>query len=573
MAKGVEMDKVQGGQEGLRGYYVKRIGQNRGAPRVWLEGAQALAGGFTPGARFDIQVRGQTIVLQANPDGSRVVSGKQIGERVNPVIDINSKELLAIFDGMAAVRVAVKDGEIYLVPLASELKKQERFRRLREKLESGDPLTIGSLSHGGGILSHAIHSGLAAAGIPSQLAFANEIREELLEHAQEHNDAWSPETVAYAAPMQELAFDERGLASVPRVEILELGLPCSGASKAGKSKRDLVHAEAHPDVGHLVVSALVILSKTNPAVVILENVPDYAHSASADILRNQLRDLGYETQERVLNGKQWGALENRNRWCMIGVTKGVQFDFDQLMPPQVQQRTLGDVLESVAKDDPRWSEMQGLKDKAERDKADGKNFAMQVFTEADTHINTLTKGYSKVRSTDPKIAHPDNPDLLRQVTAAEHARIKGVPEHLVEGLSSTIAHQVLGQGIVYAPFQDVGQHVGNALNRFAGREEVELVNRIPGADLVSPEVAQMAGEVVASLQLANPGALYVGRIMISDAGVVVQDNGRGVGVVHQLSLLDDLPKLGAMETISYSRDKGRVEQGEKKRELGRGICG
>ena len=26
----------------LEGYYVKKIGQNRGAPRVWLEGTQAL---------------------------------------------------------------------------------------------------------------------------------------------------------------------------------------------------------------------------------------------------------------------------------------------------------------------------------------------------------------------------------------------------------------------------------------------------------------------------------------------------------------------------------------------------
>lgn len=565
-----------GEQNGLLGYYIKRIGQNRGAPRVWLEGAQASVGGFNPGARFDIQVRGQTIVLQANPDGSRVVSGKQAGERVNPVIDINSKELLAIFDGMAAVRVAVKENEIYLVPLASELKKQERFRRLREKLESGSPLAIGSLSHGGGILSHALHSGLSAAGVPSKLVFANEIREELLEHAQLHNDAWAPDTKVYAAPMQELAFDERGLATIPRVEVLEMGLPCSGASKAGKSKRGLIHAEAHPDVGHLVVSALVILSKTNPAVVILENVPEYAQSASADILRNQLRDLGYETQERILSGKQWGTLENRNRWCMVGVTKGIQFDFDQLMPPVVNERQLGDVLEPLDADDSRWSAMQGLKDKEVRDKAAGKGFAMQIFDAEDTGINTLTKGYAKVRSTDPKIAHPENPDLLRQLTPVEHARMKDVPEHLVDGLCNTTAHEILGQGIVYPPFRDVGHHVGNALNRFAGREEVDMVNRvqIPGADLVAPEVAEMAGEVLASLRMADVGSsVYVGRIMISDGGVVVQDSGRGVGVVHQLSLLDEVPKLGAVEKISYSRERGVVVDGGRKRESGLGICG
>lgn len=72
----------------LEGYYVKRIGQNRGAPRVWLEGTQTARAGFTPGQRYDIVVNGQTVVLQANPDGSRVVSGKKAGERNLPVIDL-----------------------------------------------------------------------------------------------------------------------------------------------------------------------------------------------------------------------------------------------------------------------------------------------------------------------------------------------------------------------------------------------------------------------------------------------------------------------------------------------------
>lgn len=92
----------------LEGYYIKKIGQNRGAPRVWLEGTQTERAGFRPGQKFDVIVQGHTIVLQANPDGTRVVSSKKAGEKQNPVIDINSRELLAIFDGMSAVRVAVK---------------------------------------------------------------------------------------------------------------------------------------------------------------------------------------------------------------------------------------------------------------------------------------------------------------------------------------------------------------------------------------------------------------------------------------------------------------------------------
>lgn len=549
----------------LDGYYIKKIGQNKGAPRVWLEGTQTAKAGFAPGQRFNIHVEGQTVVLQAHPDGSRIVSSKKAGDALNPVIDINSRELLAIFDGMSSIRVAVKEGQIYLVPLASELKKQERYKRLKNKLESGDPLALGSLSHGGGILDHAVHSGLKAAGINSKLAFANEIREELLEHAAIHNDAWSENTQIFAAPMQELAFDERGLANIPKTDILIAGIPCSGASKAGRAKRGLVHPEAHPEVGHLVVGALVILSKTNPAIVIIENVPPYGNSASADILRNQLRDMGYNTHERILNGKEWGTLENRDRWVMIAVTHGIEFDFSQLIAPETKRLKLGDVLDDIRPDDPRWSAMQGLKDKEVRDKAEGKNFKMQVFDADSEHIGTLTKGYAKVRSTDPKIQHPDNPDLLRQLTAAEHARIKQVPEHLIEGLSNTIAHEVLGQSVVYTPFYDLGQEVGNTLNEFSGKSPKRpRALKVQDAASLPSDVLDISNEVVSILKVANAAAgNYSGSIVAVEKGYFIQDIGKSVGVAHKAENLDKEPTLGRSAVVSYSHGKGMVKEKAK----------
>lgn len=534
----------------MEGYYIKKMGQNRGAPRVWLEGSQTERAGFTPGQRFDIEVQGQMVVLQANPDGSRVVSGKKVGERNNPIIDINSKELLAIFDGMAAIRIVVKKDQIYLLPLASEVKKRERFTRLREKLESGEEITIGSLSHGGGVLSHAIHSGLKLAGVDSRLVFANEIRGELLEHASVHNDAWSADTQILSAPMQELAFDDRGVASIPKVEILEMGLPCSGASRAGKSKRGLIHPESHPDVGHLVVSALVIVSKSNAAIVVFENVPEYASSASADILRNQLRDMGYNTHERILNGKAWGTLENRNRWCMVAVTEGIAFDFEQLQPPGANSRTISDILDqTIGPDDPRWRSFQYLKDKEVRDAEKGNSFGMQVVSPDDDKVPTLRKGYHKGGSTDPLIRHPDNPELLRQFTGEEHARIKEVPTQLVQGLSNTIAHEVLGQGIVYPPFRDVGMHVGNALNRFVGRE---VVGAMPAMS-IDPE------ETILVLLHANTqSGVYPGAIIAVEQDSFVQDIDGQTGVVHEVSKMNKRPQLGSLVSVDYLDGVGRI---------------
>jgi len=560
----------------IDGYYIKRIGQNRGAPRIWLD-RQTERAGFEPGQRYDVVVQGRTVVLQANPDGSRVVSSKKDGVKNNPIIDLNSRDLLALFDGMSSIRVAVKQGKIYLLPLASELKKQERFGRLREKLEAGDPLAVGSLSHGGGILSHAIHSGLKASGVENRLAFANDIREELLEHAAVHNDAWDENTMVFSAPLQELAFDERGVAQIPKVEIMEMGLPCSGESRAGKAKRGLSSGEAHPDVGHLVVGALVILNKANPAAVVFEQVPTYASSASANILRNQLRDMGYVCHERLLRGGEWGALEDRVRWCMVAVTEGIEFDFDQLQPPGRGQQKLGDALEDVPADHPSWSSMAGLRAKELRDREAGKNFAMQIFDADSEFVGTITKGYSKVRSTDPKLRHPTDPTLLRQFLPSEHARIKGVPEHLVGGVSATVAHQILGQGVVYPPFVGVGKHLGESLEASATgrrptRKSVAIVNGDDAPLSAEVRIAELAAEVVAELKMPNmEGSTYYGRIVAADRDVFIMDVGRQSGIVLERSALDRAPKLGENVRVVCREGRAVVESQAKPVQMALGL--
>lgn len=545
----------------MRGYYIKdsgkAIGSNRGKPRIWLQNQEVSGAGLAPGDRYDIHLSGGTVVLRANPDGSRVVSRKEGRNGVqNPVIDLNSAELLALFDGMSAIRLVQRKGEIYLLPLASEIRKKERLTRLKRKVKSGEPLAVGSLSHGGGLLSHAMHEGLREAGLESRTAFANEIRPELLEHSAKTHEHWDENTIALAAPMQELAFDEAAMRHIPRTEVMEMGLPCSGASVAGRAKRGTSHPEEHPHVGHLVVAALVILAKANPAVVMFENVIPYASSASASILRNQLRDLGYVTHETVLKGADFNSLEHRDRWVMVAVTQGMHFDWSMLELPAKQPITLSDVLDDIAPDDPMWSEMKGLKAKQERDKAAGKGFMMQTYSASSEKIGTLTKGYAKVRSTDPKIEHPDNPNLLRQVTPAEHARIKQFPERVVEGLAATIAHEMLGQSILRDPLKAAGKVSGLSIQAFV--HDLELVPSTADelSELISVEMHDSASRVVAEIRAPLKGVVYEGPVSVNDLGMVIQDIGNGVGILHKQDALEQV-RLGEILRVQYPSAKAR----------------
>lgn len=535
----------------LSGYFIKNIGANRGKPRIWLESLEVSSAGMKPGDKFEITLKNGSVLITANPDGSRTVSGKpskKPGGPDIPIIDINSENLLAIFSGMAAIRLVQFEGAIHLMPLASELRKKERSSRLKHKVRNQIPLSVGSMSHGAGFLSHALHEGLKQAGIESRLSFANEIRPSLLDHASVVNDAWDSKTVPIGAPLQEFAFDNSALSHLERTEVVELGLPCSGASVSGRAKRNTAKAEDHPEVGHLVVGALVILAKVNPAIILLENVVPYASTASASILRNQLRDLGYSTHEKVLSGGDFNALEDRKRWFMVAATEGMHFDWDMLKIPEKKTLLLSDILDDIPEDSPLWSEMTGLKAKQERDIADGKNFMMQIFSGQESSIGTLTKGYAKIRSTDPKIAHPNNPDLLRQVTEIEHARAKQQPPHLIEGLSKTLAHEVLGQSIVRDPVVATGELMGRAIYEFANDIQPENVRQL--IEAIATEINDSVSLVVSEIRAPLSGVKYEGPITVSELGATVQDIGNGVGILHKTDTLDHV-RLGEVLSVVY----------------------
>ena len=67
----------------MKAYESIKIGQNRGSPRLWLEGMKASMAGFLPGKRFSIRKDEQRnmLVLELSEQGSRLVSRKVKGDQ------------------------------------------------------------------------------------------------------------------------------------------------------------------------------------------------------------------------------------------------------------------------------------------------------------------------------------------------------------------------------------------------------------------------------------------------------------------------------------------------------------
>uniref|UniRef100_UPI0003655874 DNA cytosine methyltransferase n=1 Tax=Thioalkalivibrio sp. ALgr3 TaxID=1239292 RepID=UPI0003655874 len=299
--------------------------------------------------------------------------------------------------------------------------------------------------------------------VPVELAFANEADGDYLEASLANNPIWHKDAIAIEAPMQDVEWRK-----LPAIDILAAGLPCTGASLSGRAKNGLAKAEEHETAGPLFVAFIAAIQTLRPSVVLLENVPQYGTTTSMTVIRSVLSSLDYELHEAVLDGHELGALERRNRFCLVAADRQVPFAFEGLRSIRERESCIQDVLEDIGPDDPMWKEYSYLSDKEARDKEAGKGFRRQLLDGSETSLGTIGRGYAKARSTEPFIRHPADPGRSRLLTPVEHARVKAVPESLIAGLSATRAHEILGQSVAHAAFEAVGQHLGQSFAALRG---------------------------------------------------------------------------------------------------------
>lgn len=65
--------------------------------------------------------------------------------------------------------------------------------------------------------------------------------------------------------------------------------------------------------------------------------------------------------------------------------------------------------------------------------------------------------------------HPTKPRYTRLLTVAEHAAVKALPKGWIETceLANTVAHEVLGQSVIYPLFKAIGAALGHNLRTLA----------------------------------------------------------------------------------------------------------
>ena len=129
---------------------------------------------------------------------------------------------------------------------------------------------------------------------------------------------------------------------IPQCDIFTWSFPCTDLSKAGK--------RAGLDIGTrsgLVYEVLRLLKATEfkPKVLIMENVPDLVQEtfkAQFYEIQKELERYGYKNYTRVLNAKDYGIAQNRERVFMVSILGDEHYEFP--IPFKLETR-LKDYLE------------------------------------------------------------------------------------------------------------------------------------------------------------------------------------------------------------------------------------
>lgn len=131
------------------------------------------------------------------------------------------------------------------------------------------------------------------------------------------------------------------------IDLITYGFPCQDISIAGKGK-GLFNEDGSQTRSGLFFEALRIIEATKPKVAIAENVKNLTSKRFTDqfdIVLTSLETAGYNNYWKILNAKDFGIPQNRERVFIVSIRKDIDtgdFKFPTPFPLELRAKDLLD---------------------------------------------------------------------------------------------------------------------------------------------------------------------------------------------------------------------------------------
>ena len=186
--------------------------------------------------------------------------------------------------------------ETLFASLARDVVEEEFHRCSLRRVGTASGFTVAGLFAGIG----GIERGLEAAGGRAELLCEN----------------WEPATAVLAERFPEvpLVGDVRDLRSLPPVDVVAAGFPCTDLSQAGRTKG------IQGDASGLVGEVFRLLRRRDVPILVLENVRNMLVLDRGEAMRYlvaELEDLGYRWAYRLVDSRFTGVPQRRQRVIFV----------------------------------------------------------------------------------------------------------------------------------------------------------------------------------------------------------------------------------------------------------------
>ena len=228
---------------------------------------------------------------------------------------------------------------------------------------------------------------------------------------------------------------------IPDFDILLGGFPCQAFSIAGKR-------QGFEDTrGTLFFDIARIIKYHKPKAFLLENVKGLLSHNKKETFKtifSVLTNLNYNVFYKVLNAKDFGLPQNRERIYLVGfLDNNLEFNFPI---PTYSKTNLGQILDTYVDEkytisDKIWNSHQERKRK---NKEKGWGFGYSIFNAESVYTSTLSARYYKDGSEILIEQKEKNP---RKLTPKEASRLQGFPQDFIIPVSDGQAYKQFGNSV------------------------------------------------------------------------------------------------------------------------------
>lgn len=265
---------------------------------------------------------------------------------------------------------------------------------------------------------------------------------------------------------------------VPDFDICLAGFPCQAFSLAGQRK-GFDDDYKGMSRGTLFFDVARICEKKRPKVIFCENVKGltiHDKGRTFDIIKSTLRQIGYTPFEHILNSKDFGVPQNRERIYIVAFRNDIAPEEFIFPTPIDSTKRIKDILEKLVPAKYYLSEcyMETLKRHKARHEALGHGFGYEIRDWDDVAGAIVCGGMGRERNliidkrqTDltptTHIKGEINKGGVRKMTPREWARLQGFPDSYKLVLADVHLYKQFGNSVTVPVIRAIAEKIKEVL--------------------------------------------------------------------------------------------------------------